>query len=128
MAGGDAAAQIRELTRGQGAELVLDLVGAGSTLALAAAAVCKLSHLTLVGLAGGSIPFNFFAVPYECSVATTYWGSVPELMEVVSLAEAGRIKSRIETFPLERATEACDLMRAGRLIGRAVIEPVTSAP
>lgn len=59
-AGENAAAAIQELTRGRGAELVIDMVGADDTLALAAKIVRFESHLTVVGLAGG--PFNSASV------------------------------------------------------------------
>jgi alcohol dehydrogenase, propanol-preferring len=126
LAGEEAAAQILDLTKGKGAEVVVDFVGADSTLALGAKISRMLGHLTLVGLAGGSLQFSFFALPYECSVATTYWGTLPELMEVISLAEAGLIKAHIETFPLNRAAEAYERIKAGQLAGRAVIEPAVA--
>lgn len=121
--GSDAAATIRELTKGRGADLVLDIVGVDATLALAAAVVRQLGHLTLVGIGGGSLAVSFFGVPYEASVATTYWGTIPELMEVVTLAEKGDIRANVQTFPLERATDAYEAMRTGQLDGRAVIVP-----
>lgn len=122
-AGAEAASAILELTQGQGAELVVDFVGADSTLALAAKIGRKQGHLTVVGLAGGKLPFDFFALPYECSLATTYWGTLPELMEVIALAEAGKIKPHIQAFPLDQAAEAYRLLKQGKLAGRAVIDP-----
>lgn len=126
--GADTAAEIKELTRGLGAEVVLDFVGADSTLQLAAQLARKLGHLTVVGLAGGTLPFNFFALPYECSVAAPYWGTLPDLYEVIALAEAGKVKPRIEVFPLDRVKEAYRELREGRVSGRAVIVPSAPAP
>jgi len=119
----DAVARIRSATSGLGAELVLDLVGSDDTLELARQAARVQGHLTVVGIAGGTLPFSFFALPYECSVATTYWGSILELREVIALARAGRIHVDVERFPLDRALDAYDRMRAGTLRGRAVITP-----
>lgn len=121
--GSEAAATIRELTKGRGADLVLDIVGVDATLALGAAVVRQLGHLTLVGIGGGSLAVSFFGVPYEASVATTYWGTIPELMEVVTLAQKGDIRANVRTFPLERAIDAYEAMRTGQLDGRAVIVP-----
>lgn len=123
IAGDDAAAEISEITRGRGAELVVDLVGSDATLALAAAASRSLGHLTLVGIAGGTHPFSFFTQPYEVSLATTYWGSVTELMEVLTLAEQGRIAAHVERVPLTDAAAAYDRLAAGEIHGRAVIVP-----
>jgi propanol-preferring alcohol dehydrogenase len=44
-------------------------------------------------------------------------------MEVVSLAQAGKIKMLVEYFPLERTGEAYDLLHHGKIQGRAVITP-----
>jgi Zn-dependent alcohol dehydrogenases len=51
------------------------------------------------------------------------WGTIPELIEVVSLAQAGKIKMLVEHFPLERAGEAYHLLYDGKIQGRAVIVP-----
>lgn len=117
--------RVRAFTDRRGAEVVLDFVGSDSTMALGAKVARSLGHLTVVGLNNGTFPFNFFALPYETSLATTYWGSIPELMEVLALAEAGKIKVHVERFPLEKAPEAYERMRAGALKGRAVIVPET---
>lgn len=119
----DAPARIAELTRGRGAELVLDMVGVEATIAMAAKMAHKMGHLTVVGMAGGAFPFNCFALPAECSLTTPYWGSLPELMELIALAESGRIKSHNVYYPLAQAQDAYDAMRANNLPGRAVIVP-----
>jgi propanol-preferring alcohol dehydrogenase len=121
--GDDAVARIRSATGGLGAEVVVDLVGSDDTLALAVASSRVWGHLTIVGLAGGTLPVTFFGIPYECSVATTYWGTHGELREVLALARAGRLHVKVERFPLERSMEAYDRLRAGTITGRAVVTP-----
>jgi propanol-preferring alcohol dehydrogenase len=122
-AGDDAAARVRALTGGRGAELVLDHVGADDTLALAAAVAGVAATITVIGIARGTFPFSFVSLPYECTIGSTYWGSAVELMEVLALGAQGRVAAHVERFPLERAVEAYDRMRAGTLRGRAVIVP-----
>lgn len=123
VAGDDAAAEVMELTRGRGVDVTLDLVGADDTLALGAAATRALGHLTIVGIAGGTLPVGFFSIGYEVSVATTYWGSLPELMEVLALAGSGRISPDVVRFDLEHAGDAYRQLAAGTLPGRAVVVP-----
>ena len=82
-----------------------------------------LGHLTIVGLGGGALPVNFSSPPHECAVASPYWGSIPELMEVITLARSGKLRVLIEQFPLDRATDAYRLLRDGKIKGRAVITP-----
>lgn len=122
-AGEDAAEAVREATGGRGAELVLDVVGADDTLALAAQCGRFEGDIALVGLAGGTLPFSFFSQPYECSVSTTYWGSAIELIEVLELARAGRIHAHVERYPLEQAAEVYGRLRRGEVAGRAVVCP-----
>jgi propanol-preferring alcohol dehydrogenase len=123
VSGGDAVQRVKEITRGQGANLILDMVGVKPTLEMAVQISRVLGHVTIVGLGGGALPVNFHSPAKECSVASPYWGSIPELMEVVSLAQAGKIKMLVEEFPLERASEAYQLLHDGKIQGRAVIVP-----
>ena len=123
VAGDDAAAEIRDATGGVGADVVLDVVGSDATMKLAVAVSRPLGDVTLVGIAGGSAPFGFFATPYEVSLQTTYWGSVVELMEVLELARRGVIKAEVTTFSLDDAAKAYDALRSGSVQGRAVVVP-----
>ncbi len=123
VSGSGAVTLIKDITRGQGANLVLDMVGVKPTLEMATQISRVLGHVTIVGLGGGALPVNFHSPAKECSVASPYWGSIPELMEVVSLAQAGKIRMLVEQFPLERASEAYHLLHDGKIPGRAVIIP-----
>lgn len=125
-AGEDAAAQVMDLTGGRGVDVTLDIVGADDTLALAAGVTRSLGHLSIVGIAGGTLPIGFFSIGYEVSVATTYWGSLPELVEVLALAESGRITPDVVRFDLDHAADAYAQLAAGELSGRAVIVPSTT--
>lgn len=125
IAGDSAVAELRDLTAGRGAEVVLDFVGSDATLALGAQTVRPMGHLTIVGIAGGVLPVGFFAVPYEAAVATTYWGTLPELVEVIALARAGSIRAHVRRFSLDEATSAYKSMRDQHLDGRAVIVPAS---
>jgi propanol-preferring alcohol dehydrogenase len=120
---GDAVERVRAATNGIGADVVLDFVGTDETLRFGAGAARSLGHLTVVGIGGGTLPLGFFTVPYELSVATTYWGSIPELIEVIALARAGKIRAHVQQFSLDDAASAYERMRAGELHGRAVVVP-----
>ena len=117
------AAAIRDATEGHGADVVLDFVGADNTLALGVAAARMLGDLTLVGIAGGSLPVSFFSVPYEVSIQSTYWGSRPELIEVLDLGARGLLRPTITTVPLDQAVGAYRRMEAGTVEGRTVVIP-----
>src|SRR5690606_36869980 len=99
--------------------------GADATLALGAAASRVLGQLTIVGIAGGTLPMSFFSIPYEVSVATTYWGSLPELHEVLAMARSGIITPHISRFDLDEAPSVYERLAAGDIEGRAVIVPTS---
>ncbi|MEV4541970.1 NAD(P)-dependent alcohol dehydrogenase [Micromonospora echinaurantiaca] len=123
LSGAGTADDIRRATGGRGADLILDCVGADPTLALGAAAARTVGDLTIVGIGGGTLPVGFFSVPYELSIQTTYWGSRPELVEVLDLGARGLVRPKATTYPLEEAVTAYRQMRDGTLDGRAVIVP-----
>jgi propanol-preferring alcohol dehydrogenase len=115
--------KIRELCGGKGAELVLDMVGSDETLALGAACSSTEGHLTIVGLAGGTLPVGSFNLPYGATVRTSYWGTIPELIELVALARTKRIRPGVEVYPLSQAAQVYEKLAAGKVSGRAVFTP-----
>lgn len=123
LSGDDAITHIKDITKGHGAELVLDLVAVNPTLAMAARVARVLGHLTIVGVGTATLPVSFTSPPHECCVTSPFWGSIPELIEVIDLAQSGKIQMLVEQFPLERAAEAYDLLHEGKIRGRAVITP-----
>jgi alcohol dehydrogenase, propanol-preferring len=122
-AGDAAAAEIRDATGGAGADVVLDFVGSAPTIALGAAVAKVGMDLVVVGAAAGQFTWNFYALPYEVSLTTSFWGTLPELHEVIALARQNKIKAHIQRFPLEQANHAYELMEHGQLSGRAVMVP-----
>jgi alcohol dehydrogenase, propanol-preferring len=124
-AGADAAAQIRELVGPPpgGVDVVLDCVGAQATVDLARAIVSTGGDIAVIGLGGGALPMGFGTIPMEARVVVPFWGTKGELVEVLALARAGRIRAHVERFDLSDAADAYDKMRSGALNGRAVITP-----
>src|SRR5690606_23824670 len=121
---GDAAAEaITRLAGPRGVTVALDIVGAQATVDLCVRVLGRNSRLSVVGLAGGVVHYMANSPPYGCEVSIPYWGSRTELMEIVALAAAGRIRAEVERFPLEQAVEVYQRLREGRIRGRAVLQP-----
>ncbi|ATE54608.1 NAD(P)-dependent alcohol dehydrogenase [Actinosynnema pretiosum] len=114
---------VRELTGGLGAEVVLDFVGVGPTVATAAGVVAVEGDLTVVGIGGGTVPVGFGTIPFDVSVSTPYWGSRGELIEVLDLARSGALTVHTETFGIDEAPLAYERLHAGQVRGRAVVLP-----
>lgn len=121
--GPDQVEQIRELTDGKGVDAAFDFVGITPTIETAQKTVAKRGRITVVGIAGGPVSWNFYANPYEAELTNTYWGTIEELYEVVDLYAAGKIVPTIQRFPLSRALEAYQALVDGKIAGRAVVAP-----
>ena len=121
--GPNAAEEVLERNRGRHPELVLDFVGVDSTLGLAAQLCRTRGRLVVVGAADGGIPFGFGKIAQECELVVSMWGTLPELHEVVRLAESGGVRTESTVYPLEGAAAAYDALRRGDLLGRAVVVP-----
>lgn len=122
-AGASAAAEIDELTLGRGASVVLDCVGSSSTMALAVAAARPGGAVQIIGLGGGDLTLTAGGLPFDCRLTMPFWGSAPELLEVIDLARNGRLRVYSERFPLEEVADVYARLRAGTVLGRAVITP-----
>lgn len=114
---------IKDLTQGRGADVVIDFVGSAATIEIARRAARMMGDATIVGIAGGTVPLSFFSQPYEVSIQTTYWGTQPELIELLDLASRHMVSTTITTYSLDDAVRAYHDLEAGRLDGRAVIVP-----
>ncbi|GAA4856463.1 NAD(P)-dependent alcohol dehydrogenase [Saccharopolyspora rosea] len=120
---GGAARRIRRLTGGDGADVVLDFVGAESTAKLAVDCVAVEGDITIVGIVGAPLPVGFGLTPHEVAVAAPYWGTRAELIEVLDLARAGAVRAHVETYGIDETPEVYERLHHGQIRGRAVIVP-----
>lgn len=120
---GSAVEAIRDVTGGRMATAVFDIVGVQATCTLASQMVHFASEIVVVGVGDGTVPVGFFTLPYNTTVRAPYWGTIPELHEVLALARSGAITAETETFPLDDGARVYERMRAGTLRGRAVVVP-----
>ncbi len=120
----DAAKQVRGLTDG-GPAAIIDFVGAPSSTGFALRTMGRNGTLAIVGLIGGSMPLSIPTIPLiAATIKGSYVGSLPEFEELMALARAGKIPAMpIEKRPLADAQKSLDDLRAGTIVGRAVLTP-----
>jgi propanol-preferring alcohol dehydrogenase len=123
VAGPDTAAEVRDITSGRGADLVLDLVAKQESLAFGASILAQRGQLTIVGADHGTLPVGFWTLPYGVSVSTHSWGALPELIELIALANSGQLHVKVSKFSLDDAMTAYHSVGAGSVSGRAVVVP-----
>ncbi|WP_369031942.1 MULTISPECIES: alcohol dehydrogenase catalytic domain-containing protein [Streptomyces] len=118
------AAVLRGRTGGVGAVAVLDFVGSRSSLDLAIGVLRAGGELSVVGSGGGELSVRKPGVlPPGTRISLPFWGTLPELEQVVALAREGVLKVEVERFGLSRALEAIEGLRSGGVRGRAVLIP-----
>jgi D-arabinose 1-dehydrogenase-like Zn-dependent alcohol dehydrogenase len=121
----DAAKQIMAATNG-GAWAVIDLVGSSDTVRLAVdSLVTKGGKVVVVGLFGGdiTIPTPYFPMR-AMTIQGSYVGSLPEMKELLELvSRTGAPPVPLHKRPLEDANDALNELKAGKVVGRVVLEP-----
>jgi propanol-preferring alcohol dehydrogenase len=120
----DVAAAIRAATGGAGADVVFELVGTRETSAVALASLGKRGTLVYVGYSFDRVELDplSLVVP-EQRIVTSVGNRRSELVDALDLAARGRLVTRVEQHPLTEAGRVLDDLRAGRVLGRAVLTP-----
>jgi NAD+-dependent secondary alcohol dehydrogenase Adh1 len=114
---------VRELTGGRGADVVLDFVGTDATHRDSLAMLARGGTYSVIGYGGTvSAPSNGLVVQ-EHSVIANLVGSWNDLYELIQLHAAGRLTLRVQTHPLDAVNDVLDSLRAGEILGRAVLVP-----
>ncbi|MBI1886591.1 MAG: alcohol dehydrogenase catalytic domain-containing protein [Chloroflexi bacterium] len=121
----DVVAEVMRLTEGRGADVVFELVGVAETMANAVAMLAKRGRLVLIGYSED--PFTastVLLVIKEAVVMASVGNTLAEMKEALDLAGRGKLKAVLGgTYPLEEANRALDDLKAGRIVGRAVLLP-----
>ncbi len=103
-------------------DVIVDFIGADTTLGAAVEVVARRGLVVVVGLWGGRVPFGFGAVPHETRFMSSVWGSRAQLDDLLELARREpQVVAPVETLPLRDAQLAHDRLRAGAVSGRMVL-------
>jgi alcohol dehydrogenase/propanol-preferring alcohol dehydrogenase len=112
------------LQRIQGLAGALDFVGSPATAALGIAALRKGGRYVVCGLYGGELVHPLPPIAQRAiGIVGSFVGSLRELQEVVALAKKGKIKpTPVLTRPAAEANSALEDLKAGRIVGRVVLD------
>ncbi|MFN2643795.1 MAG: alcohol dehydrogenase [Burkholderiales bacterium] len=103
---------------------VIDFVGTPVTAALGIAALRKGGRYVLVGLHGGELVHALPPIAQRAiGIVGSYVGNLQELKEVVTLAKKRKLKPLpVSTRPASEANAALEDLKAGRVLGRVVLD------
>ncbi|KAI5920709.1 GroES-like protein [Camillea tinctor] len=118
---GPAAKQVMSLTRGRGADAIVDFVGSSSTLKLAAKISRPRGRVVLVGMQGGTLEVGWGLIGTNCEFAISLGSTRQDLREVCSLMGQGKLRVDVQRFSFDEVQKGYDELRAGNLAGRAVV-------
>jgi len=120
----DAVDQIKALTNG-GAWGVVDLVGSSQSARMGYDSLAKGGKYVIVGLYGGDLTVSLPPIPMRAlTIQGSYVGSVPEMAELMDLIKrTGLPDVPVATRPLSQVNEAMADLRAGKIVGRVVLQP-----
>jgi D-arabinose 1-dehydrogenase-like Zn-dependent alcohol dehydrogenase len=118
----DAAQQLDALAEGR-LKAAIDFVGLPATANLGLAAMANGGRLVLVGLFGGEITLALVPIAQRAiGIVGSYVGNLAELKQVLALARKGKLKpTPIETRPAAEVNRALEELKAGRILGRVVL-------
>jgi propanol-preferring alcohol dehydrogenase len=120
----DVADAVRAATGGAGADVVFELVGTKETGAAALASLGKRGTLVYVGYSFDSVEISplSLVVP-EQRIVTSVGNRRAELVMALDLAAQGKLRTELTEHSLDDAPRVLDDLRAGRVVGRAVLVP-----
>jgi propanol-preferring alcohol dehydrogenase len=122
-----AAQRVLDETGGHGADVVIDFVGVQPTVDLATRVIAPEGAIRFVGLGGGQFTFganvDAETLPWGVNVQRSYGGTRTDLLQVIALAQHGKLKVDTVTYPLANYQRAFDDLAAGKVTGRAILVP-----
>lgn len=114
---------VRHLTGGEGAEVVMDFVGERGTERDAFAMLRPAGTYFVVGY-GGRIDIPTMDMIFtETNVVGNLVGTFSELVELMALAKDEKVKLHTSTYPLDAVNDAIADLSTGRLQGRGILVP-----
>lgn len=122
-ADGEQVEQVLAATGGHGAEAVIDFVGEGSAVAEGLAMTRNDGAYYVVGY-GGKIEIpTIDMITSEKRIVGNLVGTYPELVELMALADHGRVHLATAEYRLADANKALLDLHHGKIHGRAVLIP-----
>jgi len=120
---GDQVEQVKELTGGQGAEVVIDFVGERGAEADSWQMTRRAGSHFVIGYGGTVQVPTIDIISTERNVIGNLVGTYNDLAELMTLAAQGKVKLHTRTYPLDAVNDAMSDLDGGRLQGRGILVP-----
>lgn len=114
---------VKDLTGGNGAEVVLDFVAEQGAEMDGWNMTAPAGSYFVIGYGGTLHIPTLDIISTERNIIGNIVGTYNELAELMALAQAGKVTLHTRTYPLDAAVEALSDLDAGRVRGRAILVP-----
>jgi NAD+-dependent secondary alcohol dehydrogenase Adh1 len=114
---------VKELTGGRGAHVVLDFVAEQGAENEGFAMTAPGGSYFVIGYGGTLQIPTLDIISTERNIVGNIVGTYNDLVELMVLAQAGKVTLHTKTYPLDAAVEAIGDLDAGRVRGRAILVP-----
>jgi NAD+-dependent secondary alcohol dehydrogenase Adh1 len=123
VADGGHVAAVLDLTGGRGADVVMDFVAEQGAEADGWAMTGRAGSYYVIGYGGELRIPTLDIISTERNIIGNIVGTYNDLVELMVLAQAGRVTLHTRIYPLDAAVEAIADLDAGRVRGRAILVP-----
>jgi NAD+-dependent secondary alcohol dehydrogenase Adh1 len=123
VADGGQVEEVRRLTDGSGADVVLDFVAERGAEQDGFAMTAAAGSYFVIGYGGTLHIPTLDIISTERNIVGNIVGTYNDLAELMVLAQTGRVTLHTRTYPLSNAVEAIQDLDAGRVRGRAILVP-----
>jgi propanol-preferring alcohol dehydrogenase len=114
--------ELFRLTGRRKLDAAIDCVGAPETIQTGIGLLATSGVFVSVGLMGNKIDIPLFPFTSgELTYHSSFWANYSDLQEVLVLAQQGKIQHSITRVKFENVNEGLEMLRAGDVVGRAVI-------
>ncbi len=120
---GDQVAKVQELTKGRGAEVVLDFVGESGAEKWGVEMLKRKGYYFVIGYGGTLEVPTMSIILTEINFIGNLVGSYNDLVELMDLAAQGKVTLHTATYALDDINTAIDDLNSGRLRGRGILVP-----
>lgn len=122
-ADGNEVEAVMQLTSGGGAQAVLDFVGEGDAVANGLRMTANAGYYYVIGYGGKLEAPTMDLITSEKTIVGNLVGTYPDLVELMALADRGRVKLATREYRLSEANAALHDLAVGKVKGRAVLIP-----
>ncbi|HEY2522373.1 MAG TPA: NAD(P)-dependent alcohol dehydrogenase [Streptosporangiaceae bacterium] len=123
VADGNQVDAVKDLTNGNGAEVVMDFVAEEGAEMEGWDMTAPAGSYYVIGYGGTLHIPTLDIISTERNVIGNIVGTYNDLAELMALAQAGKVTLHTRTYPLDAAVEALADLDAGRVRGRAILVP-----